>query len=234
MVRRLLSWGRVQHRMHSTAPTLLDARNRAFGFGLIADALAGVPCARSLAAMRSPAALQVFATHGIPFSIDGLPGPDGARLYAWICEFDDLFTGRGDPILPFETIYVSGDRSVAWGARAEAVRDFVELWGLEPRPVGRRLDHIAVELNIVGDLAAREADLASHGDGDEARRARDAATSFVDAHLVPWIERLAADVIARAHIFLFRDFLQLAVALVLNSADRTAPRRVLSTERLAT
>lgn len=204
---------------------------RAYAFGLIADALAEMPNARLLAALRAPESAELFAACGIPFSIDALPGADAAKLYTWICEYDALFTGRGDHVLPYETVYRRGGMLGMWGARAEQVEAFAARWQLEPRPAGHRLDHISVELNVVRDLAAREAALVQRGAHADADRLREASAAFTRSHLAPWIPALAADVAARARIFVYRDMLQLAVVLVRATTDDRPVETHAPTER---
>lgn len=210
-----------------------DARRLAHGFGLLGDALAGAPCAALLAALRGPEVAALFSAYAIPFCIDALPGADGAKLFTWICEFDRLFNERGDPLLPYEAIYVRGAGPGQWGSRADAVRDVVTRWRIEPRPPGRRLDHVGVELNVASALAALEAELASRGEHTEARRAQAARRAFEREHLVPWLPTLAADIRDRAHIFVYRDLLQLAVALVRDDVSTLPTNDILSPGRAA-
>lgn len=73
------------------------------------------------------------------------------------------------------------------------VAGFYQAFGLEVGEQRGRVDQLAIELEFLGELAAREAYLADAGDEDGLAIVVDAQRRFLEDHLGRWVPRLIAE-----------------------------------------
>lgn len=73
------------------------------------------------------------------------------------------------------------------------IAGFYQAFRLEVGEQRGRVDHLAIELEFLGELTAREAYLEDAGDEDGLEIVRDAQRSFLEDHLGRWTPRLLAE-----------------------------------------
>jgi TorA maturation chaperone TorD len=98
---------------------------------------------------------------------------------------------------PYASVYLSpefnGSRPQLWGQEAVAVEAIYQGAGLEIAPGQSRVpDHLALELQFMQHLCAREADAQAHGDAGEANIWRSRQHGFLRDHLWLWLPQFIA------------------------------------------
>ncbi len=120
--------------------------------------LAGVPVAPGPDDPPCPSGAAAEFSHALGDIVAALPDRvDGEALGALAAEYAHLFLGAGQApaVPPYESAYRGETR--LYGTAAAEMRSLLHRWGLAaPRDMGPE-DHIAVELTLMGVLAAREA-----------------------------------------------------------------------------
>ena len=182
---------------------------RATLYNCLAAAFGDPPTARSAAAW---AKMQP--------SLPAAPLEDVQRAYT------ALLVGPGQGYVPpYASIYLhpaeSGKRQL-WGPAAEAVEALYTEAGLAIAPGQPRVpDHLALELQFMQHLCAREADAEVRGDVTEAGAWRERQQAFLRVHLWPWLPRFAsrlADAATAAHP-IYRGLTRLLLAFVHSDLD---------------
>ena len=136
-------------------------------------------------------------------------------LEALAIEYTRLFIGPGGHIAPYAAIYLGGEGASLWGPETVWVKGFIENAGFHYRPDYHDLpDHIAVELEFMQEILAREAKALNKGDGDEAEALRRIEEEFLTRHLVKWVPEFCRRIEGEAELPLYkaiavltRDFL---------------------------
>lgn len=146
---------------------------------------------------------------------------DAESLYSSLKEeYTRLFIGPGHlPAPPYESIYRQDvpeiDRGLVMGrAAVDARRRYAEA-GLQLSPDFTDLpDHIAVELEFMYFLCAKEAEAWQAEDGEEAPRRQSAQRVFLGAHLAKWVPAFCQAVIQAAQVEFYRGLARLTQAYV--------------------
>lgn len=103
------------------------------------------------------------------------------------------------------------------------IAGFYEAFGLSVGEPRDRVDHLATQLEFVGELALREAYFDDTGDEDGFEIVRDAQARFLEAHLGRWVPRFRESVTETAannHVGPYDDVARILEALVAGDADR--------------
>jgi len=99
-----------------------------------------------------------------------------------------------------------------WGAEAARVNECYRAAGLEIAPAQPRLpDHLALELQFMQHLCARQADALARGEAEEAMQWQAQQESFLRAHLLTWLPRFAAQVERAAALSFYPAILRFAL-----------------------
>jgi TorA maturation chaperone TorD len=119
---------------------------------------------------------------------------------------------------PYASLYIDppvAGKPQLWGREAETVEARYREAGLEVAPGQPRVpDHLALELQFMQHLCAREADAELRGEPSEAAAWRLRQRDFLQAHLEPWLPRFVARLSAvNAHPF-YRALAEFTRALV--------------------
>jgi TorA maturation chaperone TorD len=131
-------------------------------------------------------------------------------------EYTELFmAGRNVSCLPLESAH--GPREVA-GAVATTVAMEYAGAGLGPTN-GRAPDHVATEFDFLSSVCAREADAWASETPDHARRWLRSEASFMRAHLLGWLPRLARNVAGVRPDGTYSPVLRAAVTFAAHDAE---------------
>lgn len=166
----------------------------------LASRLAGYPSTEALARARElAAALATVAVADVRRPPDALlamladagltatPGEEPSALQAlYIDAFD-----RGIAQTPLHGSEYGRGRALAKGARLADVAGFYRAFGVQPTP-GELLDHVAVELEFVAFLLAKERYLAGVGDDEGVAVVSGGRKLFLGEHLGPLALAVAA------------------------------------------
>lgn len=109
-------------------------------------------------------------------------------------EYARIFVGPAAlPAPPWESVYRGGKRLLMTETTL-SVREFYHACGYEAQRRHRVPDdHLAIELDFLSSLAQEASSACEQGDVDGARRAFDAGSSFLSAHLGQWVSDFATD-----------------------------------------
>jgi TorA maturation chaperone TorD len=130
-----------------------------------------------------------------------------------------LLVGPGTSYVPpYASVYLNpppNGKPQLWGAEAAAVEALYREAGLEVAPGQPRVpDHLALELQFMQHLCAREADALARSDFDEAAAYRDRQRAFVCDHLWPWLSRFGERVAEADTHPVYGALAELALAVV--------------------
>lgn len=170
---------------------------------LMEDALARASIYNFLAAVfGDPPAADLLTT-----SIALLPDLPPATLEELSLAYTRLLIGPGkDYAPPYASIYLpptSDSKPQLWGQEAVAVEAIYLECGLEAAAGQPRVpDHLALELQFMQHLCAREANARGRGENEEAARWRQHQLIFLCDHLWPWLPRFVRRLMeVKAHPF---------------------------------
>jgi TorA maturation chaperone TorD len=129
---------------------------------------------------------------------DILPGIPPAPLNDLHRAYTSLLVGPGLGYTPpYASVYLypqgNGSKPQLWGQEAVAVEAIYQEAGLEIAPGQSRVpDHLALELQFMQHLCAREADAQARGDVVEASTWRSRQRAFLHDHLWLWLPQFIA------------------------------------------
>lgn len=126
-----------------------------------------------------------------------VPGLRPAPLDEMSQAYTRLLVGPGaDYAPPYASLYLnpsSNGKPQLWGAEAAAVEALYGEAGVEIAPGQPRVpDHLALELQFMQHLCAREADAEVRGDSAQAVEWRERQRAFLRDHLWPWLPQFVA------------------------------------------
>lgn len=125
----------------------------------------------------------------------------------------------GADVSPYETEYRPGGLVTNTDELAD-IAGFYDAFGLEVGEQRDRVDHLATELEFVGELAAREAHLADAGDGEGVEIVVDAQRLFLEDHLGRWVPRVRTELEDEVGNGLYLSLAKLLDELVSFDTDR--------------
>jgi TorA maturation chaperone TorD len=133
-------------------------------------------------------------------------------------EFMNLFkVPGGQYVMPYESVYrdtreIEGKKvgGLLMGQSAIDVQKWYRLAGVEISEEFKDLpDHIALELNYLAHLCAKEQEFASANDQRRLKRAWEMQRDFLAAHIVPWMSPLRDKIVEKSQHPYFRALAEL-------------------------
>jgi len=146
---------------------------------------------------------------------------DAELLYSTLKEeYTRLFIGPGHlPVPPYESVYRQDvselERGLVMGrSTVDVQRRYTEA-GLQLSPDFTDLpDHIAVEMEFMCFLCAKEAEAWQAGDGEAAVRYQILQRAFLGEHLTKWVPAFCQAVIQAAQVEFYRGLARLTQAYI--------------------
>lgn len=119
---------------------------------------------------------------------------------------------------PYASVYLDppcNGKPQLWGREATVVEALYNQTGLELAPGQPRVpDHLALELQFVQHLCAREADAARRGEPGEAAEWRNRQQAFLRNHLWPWLPRFVTRLSQSEAHPIYRDLANFTLAFI--------------------
>lgn len=173
-----------------------------------------------------PDFVDILSGIGVEFNDEIIKAPREKLTEDLIVEYTRLFLGPGPHISPHESVYVGGYRDrdpkigLLWGNATAEVKDMAENLGFTYREDYHGIpDHLAVELELMGSLAAREYDMLINGNAEEAYKCLLQEKRFLTEHLSRWIGVFCGQVIENARHVFYREMAHLTRDYVLQDVE---------------
>ncbi len=184
-------------------------------YGLLAALYRGEPTAALLKQISAPEFQDAIGAVGAGLRTDTGAGSEEDGLEALAIEYTRLFIGPGGHIAPYAAIYLGGEGASLWGPETVWVKDFIGDAGFDYRGDYHGLpDHIAVELEFMQEILAREAKALNKADGAGFEALRRIEEEFLTRHLIKWVPEFCRRIEGEAELpfykgiaVLTRDFL---------------------------
>ena len=192
-------------------------QDRVLAYRFLARAFRTAPDAAFIESMRA-ASDGHDADHPLAAFFSELAEADAEQLRIDVAaDYNRLFLGMSaNPVAPYESVYTSDEGLLMQDARDCAVEAYRQ-WGLRvPNDFDLPEDHLALELDFMGQLAERTRDALESG--TDAEGLLEAQRAFVEDHLCVWVPAFCDDVERAAQTSLFRGLAVLARQHV--AADR--------------
>lgn len=198
------------------------ARSQVYGF--LATVFRAEMTEPLLAALEGPGLTEVLVRLGIDPSATIPDAPRDALLEELAVEYAQLFLGPGPHVSPHASVHKEEEGPAAWGQlwgeETVRVKRFVEAAGLEYDAGYAGLpDHISVELEFLGRLAAHEALAWEEGDAESALFCLGVERKFIDEHVRAWVPGFCDKVAEHARLPFYRNIATLTKAFI--GFDRT-------------
>jgi putative dimethyl sulfoxide reductase chaperone len=191
-----------------------SAAEKAGVYGLLAAIFRRELSANLLRELRALGLVRALAEAGVTFDDDFLEGPVDEVLHRHALAYTALFIGPGKHIPPYASVHMdrSGD---LWGPATAWAKTFIEETGFEYRDGFHDLpDHIAVELEFMRNLWARESEALAGSDGKAAAFFRNRRETFLEAHLGAWAPIFCDRVMAASPVPFYAGIAKLTKAVI--------------------
>jgi TorA maturation chaperone TorD len=200
-------------------------------YGFLATLLRAPLNAASLREIRSPGVLEALATAGVHLNHGFTREPEERLTDALAIDFTQLFHGPRGHIAPYESVQTGIDGGELNGSATVLVAEFLEMAGLTWDGEAWQLpDHISIELEVMAELARREADGWDADDEAAVRTCLHQQKHFLDSHLGRWGPAFCRQVQAKAQTAFYGQIASLLGDLLESEADEL-DRRLKLTER---
>jgi len=192
-----------------------SALERSSVYGLLAGVFRREVTPELLHELRQPALVEALTATGIALDRDFLEGPEEETLETLAVAYTALFIGPGKHIPPYASVHMSESNDDLWGEATVWAKQFIEAAGFDYATDFHDLpDHLAVELELMRNLWAREAEAIENGDSAAATAAGNLRATFVRDHLVRWLPPFCDKVAAGSQHPFYAEVAKLAKALV--------------------
>ncbi len=184
------------------------ANARSQMYGILASIFRAEPDSTFVRDLRAPRFAGALDSLEVDFGDDFRQLDDDDLCEDLAIEFTRLFMGPGSHISPHESIFadVDGETGGLYGAKTVEVKKFIETTGLTYDEAFTGLpDHVSVELEFMGKLAAFESQKWASGDDDAARYCLSVQKMFAEKHLLKWIPEFCEQVIAKANLPFYQE-----------------------------
>lgn len=155
---------------------------------------------------------EAFA-HGLGMMRSYLASSDASTLDL-ARDYAHTFCGAGSTkkssAYPFESVYTSREGLLMQEARDEALAWYHRFGLTKNEEWNDCEDHVALELEFVAFLAAKQAEAIEHSDTSQQDELRCAQRDFVRDHLANWMPRFAGDVDHKARTDFYRGLVRFA------------------------
>jgi len=191
------------------------AMDRSAIYGLLAGVFRREITAELLHELRQPVLVEALTATGVALDCEFLEGPEEDVLETLAVAYTALFIGPGKHIPPYASVHMPGSTGDLWGETTVWAKQFIEAAGFDYAPDCHDLpDHLAIELEVMRNLWAREAEAIANGDSATASAARNLRTTFVRDHLERWLPPFCDKVAAGSPHPFYAELAKLAKALV--------------------
>lgn len=160
---------------------------------------------------------------GIEFGDEFLKTPRERLLEDLICEYTRLFLGPGPHISPHESVYVGGYKEkdgktgLLWGNATVEVKELIEEFGYCYREEYNGIpDHLAVELEVMGELTVNEHYGLISENHLEGYNYLLQEKRFLTEHLSRWIGEFCQRVIENTEQVFYREMARLTREYIFN------------------
>jgi TorA maturation chaperone TorD len=194
------------------------ATQRSDAYGLLAAVYRQEVASNLLNQIKDPEFLGVLSGLGFELADSFINAPESELLEALAVEYAMLFLGPGEHISPHESVHHQRDDTqsgMLWGETTVEVKKFIEFSGLELSDEYTGLpDHISIELELMQQIAKREAKAWKEEDRNDAMRCRKYEKQFVEEHLARWVPGFCEKVVAGAELPFYREMALLTKAFL--------------------
>lgn len=208
----------------SMAGTALERSNL---YGFLAAIYRQEPGPELLSRINEPETRAALANAGVHLAEDFFGRPQEDVLEELTLEYTRLFIGPGGHISPHASVHIE-DEGVGslWGESTAQVKCFIESLGFEYKPDYSGLpDHIAVELEFMEALTAREAGAWGKDDREEAGNCLAVEKTFLDKHLILWIPAFCEKVEKESSLSFYTEMARLTAAFIRSERKALTPPR---------
>ena len=186
------------------------AMERSKLYGLLATIFRREPTPDLLERLRTPAMRAVLDAAGVELGESFFHQSLAQLAERSAVEYTYLLLGPGKHISPHESVQLKRGSGILWGEETGIVKRFMQAAGFElDADFAGIPDHLAVELEFLSHLTAREAEAWQAGDKEAARAALGWQRRFLTDHLGKWAARLCRKVEAAAETPLYGQFAKL-------------------------
>ncbi|MCU7906892.1 MAG: molecular chaperone TorD family protein [Candidatus Thiodiazotropha sp. (ex Epidulcina cf. delphinae)] len=177
-----------------------SAETRSEIYGLLTTVFREEPTEALIKELRGSRLSGAFSTMELNLGDSFYNDPVFEVTEALVLEFTRLFIGPGRHISAHESVFVEVDSGAGglWGMKTVEVKKFIESTGLDYEAQFTGLpDHVSVELEFMGKLAALEAGQWLQKDRKSADYCRSVQRMFLERHLLCWVFKFCDEVMQR-------------------------------------
>lgn len=185
------------------------AMERSNLYGFLAAVFRAEPTAELIAEIRKAPFRDALKAVGADLT-ESLGGDSDKELLDDLAiEYVRLFLGPGRHIAPYAAVYLGGGASL-WGPETAWVKTFIEDSGFDYKADFHDLpDHIAVELEFMREITARQARALDKDDEEKALDYRRREIEFLTKHLARWVPEFCRKVEADAQYSFYGEMARL-------------------------
>jgi len=207
------------------------ARERAALYGLLATLFRSSPDRRTLLTLRSAEMCEALNLAGVALPERFFSMDVDALMEFLAVAFTDLFLLPGNLISPHESVQRKGGSGLLRGPETVRVRDYYATAGFEiDQTTPMEPDHISIELEFLGHLAAEEAKAWMAGNPGKAGDALHYQEDFLNRHPGQWIFDFLTSVEERDQSDFYRELARLTQA-VCKDQQSLIPQLIQQAER---
>ncbi len=203
--------------------TAQAAGERSGLYGFLAAVFRAEPTAALLGEIRKAAFEGALKAVGVDL-VDSLSRDSDKKLLDDLAvEYTRLFIGPGNHVAPYAAVYLGGEGASLWGRETAWVKTFIEDSGFDYKADFHDLpDHIAVELEFMREITARQAQALDKGDEEKALDLRSRENEFLTKHLARWVPKFRAKIASNARLPFYREMAALTMDFILSEAEEMA------------
>jgi len=129
-------------------------------------------------------------------------------------EFAFLFIGPGSHLPPYESVYVSKEKTLN-GEATTQVRKFILMSGFDlDKSAHRYPDHICSELEFMERLLAHQLNAVNDGNQEELQKSIMLQQEFLRLHLSRWLPLFAKEIEQKAHLNFYKNLANMLVEFI--------------------
>ena len=192
-----------------------QAEERSALYRLLATLFRSQPDLKTLRTLRSPELREALGEAGMTLPESFLEAEIEPLANELAVAFTDLFLLPGSLISPHESVQIKGGSGLLRGPETAAVRDYYEHVGFqvnESTPM--EPDHISIEIEFLGHLAAAEAVAWAETHSVQALDAMRYQLDFLGRHLGRWVYSFLDRVAVRTENDFYSQWASLTAALL--------------------
>ncbi len=206
-----------------------QASSRSNCYGLLTLIFRDVPTPEVVAGLRDPPLAQAFSDFGYDVAKD-LAGDLGAVTEQLREDYTRVFVAPGPHVSPYGSVHHKNEGGL-WGNSTVWAKRFIEATGLSFQGNWDSIpDHIAVGLELMQRLIAREAELwaqraTAPANGEEKLDARlgrclRLEEKFLRDYLCNWVPQFCDRVVARSATLFYQEMAGLTKSLLLSDIEQ--------------